>query len=138
MRRRSRCVCWRGVGTISTSGSGTGSWSNIGTEEGRRDRGGIFGGGRIGVIGLSEAATCRESWPWTWTCKLRCQRCLIPVKSSAERGRERFGEIAIVLFIKGHSCGECWVCYGIASHRTSAWCHIQQSIRMRISNLPVA
>lgn len=50
----------------------------------------------------------------TRTSQLRCQRCFLvgAVKGRGESGRERFGGIAIVLFIGCHSCRA-----GIARHR---------------------
>lgn len=43
---------------------------------------------------------------WTWTGQFWCQRRLAgAVEGRRQGGRERFGEMAIVLFIGGHSCG---------------------------------
>lgn len=51
------------------------------------------------------------------TGQLGCQgRLARTVESSGEGGRERFGEMAIVLFIGGHSCGAV-ADDGIARHR---------------------
>lgn len=51
------------------------------------------------------------------TGKFRSQRRLAcTVESSREGGRERFGEMAIVLFIGGHSCGAV-ADDGISRHR---------------------
>lgn len=53
---------------------------------------------------MCKATSNRVSW--TWTGQFRCQgRLAGAVEGRRQSGRERFGEMAIVLFIGGHSCG---------------------------------
>lgn len=92
-------------GGIATGGAGSRSRGDVCAQVRRSDGGDIvLGGGGIGVVGMCE--TTSDWVPWTWTGQFRRQRSLAgAVEGRGQSGRERFGEMAIVLFIGGHSCG---------------------------------